>query len=123
MADLTIAEVVRAGVLETLTAVAAAGDAVSNTGAFKGRVMVTFSNAHATNPRTITIVSQETRDTELSLAVADPTVVLAAGERYAVGPFPTGIYNDTADAKVKFTYSDSGADLYAQAKKLIPAKG
>jgi hypothetical protein len=104
MAVLAVQQVNRAGVVPAPVAVAAAGDSFPN----DGRTLVEVWNDHATNPRTVTIVTQVTVDGK---AVADDAVAItSANDRKLIGPFPPDIYNDV-NGRVQLTYSDSGADM------------
>jgi len=46
-------------------------------------------------------VTQQTVDGE---AIADKTIVIPAGERHLVGPFPKTVYNDS-NGRVQLSYS------------------
>lgn len=103
MATLTVLDVTRAGVVATPASAASGGDEFAN----DGKVLAIVYNDHATDPRTITFVTQKTVD---GLSVTDLTVtVTAANDAKLVGPFPVEIYNDS-DGMVQVTYSDSAAD-------------
>lgn len=113
MATLAVSTVSRSALdvsASALAAVASGGDGFPNTGV----EFAMLYNGHATDSRTITMVTQTTVD---GLAVADKTFTLAALSYKLVGPFPTGIYND-GNSRCQFTYSDSGADLKIMALKL-----
>lgn len=56
-------------------------------------VLLYVKNGHSAQV-TITIVSSETVDEELTLAVADPTIAIAAGADNVSGPFPNSIYGN-----------------------------
>ncbi len=56
-------------------------------------------------------VTVETPNTSDGLAVADLTVALGNTNVRAIGPFPTGIYND-AQGRIKVTVS-AACDIYA----------
>lgn len=96
MAILTVAEIARAGVANTLTAAAGGGDSFAN----DGRTYFEILNGGG-GAITVTFVTQQTVD---GLAVADLAVSVAAGARTKVGPFPPSIYND-ANGRVQVTYS------------------
>lgn len=112
MAVLSVASISRAGITPSLANAASGGDSFPN----DGQVFVEVVNAHVSNPRTITFVTQATVDGQ---AVADRTVTVAAATRRFVGPFPPGQYNDGND-RVVVTYSDSAADVTIGAFKLTP---
>ena len=98
MAVLTVQQVVRAGLEPVFVAAAGGGDEFVNTGTEYLEV-VNGSGADVT----VTIVTPNTVD---GLAVTDRAVVVTAGERRKIGPFPTSIYNNS-NAKVNVTYSSA----------------
>jgi hypothetical protein len=104
MAIIAVQNISRAGLNPpTVEAVAAGGDSFPN----DGKTFVWYQNDHATEVRTLTVVTQKTVDGK---AVADDTVGVEAADDLAfVGPFPPSIYND-ANGRVQVTYSDAGAD-------------
>lgn len=104
MATLAVQVSTQTGVAITANAAAAGGDQFLN----NGKVGLWIENSHATDPRTITIVTQKTID---ALAVTDRTMTITAGEdRKWIGPFDKSIYNDSSNY-VQLTYSDSAADI------------
>ena len=98
MAVLTVQQVVRAGLEPVFVAAAGGGDEFVNTGTEYLEV-VNGSGADVT----VTIVTPNTVD---GLAVTDRAVVVTAGERRKIGPFPTSIYNNS-NSKVNVTYSSA----------------
>lgn len=112
MATLTVATAIRGlGVDLAGAACAGGGDAFANT----GQEVAVIKNASA-GSITVTFVTQATVDT---FAVPDLAVVFAAGETRAVGPFPSGIYND-ATGLLQMTYSGV-TTLTAKILKVTPA--
>lgn len=99
MATLTVETTSRSGLDITMNAAAAGGDDFANAGV----EMMLFENSTGAGI-TVTIVSSRTVDAELSLAVADPTIVVPANSLTIGGPWPTGDYND-GTGKVQMTYS------------------
>lgn len=100
MAALTVQQITRDGITPALAAAASGGDTFSNS----GREILWFQNNHASDPRTLTIVTSATVD---GLAVTDRTVtVTAVNDNAFCGPFPVATYGTT----VSLTYSDSAAD-------------
>jgi len=81
--------------LEAIAA-AAEGDEFANT----GKELLLIENG-AGSPVTLTIETIVTVDGE---AVADKDVIIPAGERHIIGPFPTTYYND-GDDLVQLTYT------------------
>jgi hypothetical protein len=106
MAVLAVQEIARAGLNPALTAAAAGGDAFPNA----GRVFLRVKNAHAANPRVVTVASQLPAGAIPQGAVKDDldVQVPALGERW-IGPFDPGSFND-ANGRVVVTY-DTEADL------------
>lgn len=106
MAALTTQNIVNAGTKPTLSAAASGGDTAE-----VGNGVNTFLrvvNAHATNPRTVTIVAPGTNS--YGQANPDPAIVVAAlGEAW----IPLRKEYDAADGtgRASITYSDSAADL------------
>lgn len=98
MAVLTVQQVVRAGLGPVFAAAAGGGDEFVNTGVEYLEV-INGSGADIT----VTIVTPNTVD---GLAVTDRAVVVTAGERRKIGPFPTSIYNNS-NSKVNVTYSSA----------------
>lgn len=96
MAVLVAQSIVRAGLTPAFAAAAGGGDEFVNT----GNEYVEVINGDATE-KTVTVVTPGTVD---GLAIADRPVVIAAGARAKIGPFPTGTYNNSA-SKVQLTYS------------------
>lgn len=103
MADLTIQDVIEAGLNATYDAAASGGDAVQN---LQGEVILHVKNANVA-ARTVTIVAQG-----ISKSVPDygdmtkgnVVVNVPASEERFIGPFPKRAFND-ANAKVQITYS------------------
>lgn len=101
MADLVTAVVNSSGkTLQDDVAAAAGGDTVE-----AGAILV-VTNAHATLPRTVTLVTPQVVDGDL--AVADRAVVVAALTSEFIR-VPSSYKNE--DGRVAVTYSDSAADL------------
>jgi hypothetical protein len=109
VADLAVESIVKTGLEPTYNAAANGGDAFVN----KGKEFVHIKNSGAAS-RTVTVVTQQTVETDL--AVADRDIVVPAGEERIVGPFPQATYND-GDGKVQMTYSDE-TDLTIAVLKL-----
>lgn len=106
MATLTVqvAEV-KTGIVPTYGACAGGGDEFVN----NGRIAIHVRNAHAADPRTVTINSQEGCNQEAGdhdIAVE----ITAANDEKVIGPFPKDRFND-GDGKVQLTYSDAAADM------------
>lgn len=99
MATLTVTAVSRAGVAAAPVAATAGagGDEFEN----DGRTLVEVVNGGGA-PITVTLDIKSTVD---GGAVTDPTVSVAAGARKRIGPFPTGVYNDTTTGRAKVTFS------------------
>jgi hypothetical protein len=96
MAILTVTTVSRAGIDIAGAAADVAGDSFPNT----GHEYLVVKNGSA-SPITVTLDIKQTVDGQ---TVTDPTVTIAAGASKIIGPFPTGIYNDT-NGRVGVTYS------------------
>jgi hypothetical protein len=96
MAILTVTPVTRAGIDIAGAAADVAGDSFPNTG---HEYLVVKNGSGA--PITVTLDIKQTVDGQ---AVTDPTVTIAAGASKIIGPFPTGIYNDT-NGRAGVTYS------------------
>ena len=104
MAALTVQRPSVAGVAQTMATAASGGDTVVN----DGNVFLRVTNAHAANPRTVTIDSPNTCDFLLAANAAhDAVVVIAALTTKIIGPFPVGRFSST----LAVSYSDSAADL------------
>ena len=106
MAALTTQNIVNAGTAPTFGAAASGGD-TAEVGNGVNTVLV-VKNAHATNPRTVTIVAPG--NNSYGQANPDPAIVVAAlGERW----IPLRKEFDAADGtgRCSVTYSDSAADL------------
>jgi len=102
MAALTPVTIVRsASGLLTMASASAGGDEFANTG--KEILLIENTGSPA---RTLTVTTEETIDGE---AVADKDITIAANSIYAIGPWPTGIYNDV-DGNVNISY-DSETNL------------
>lgn len=107
MAILVVQKPTLAGVVATKAAVTPGGDSFPNTGV----EWIEVENAHATDPRTVTIDSPGTCSFNLAANAAhDDAVVVAALTTKRIGPFPVQRFND-ANSRVQITYSDSGGDL------------
>lgn len=104
MALITPQVIVAAGIVRSFEACASGGDEFVNS----GRHFIAVINAHASDPRTITIDSQQAcnQGSDHDIAV----VITAAQDEKVFGPFPKDRFNDS-DGKVQITYSDSAADL------------
>ena len=104
MATITKQVVVLAGIVPSWEACASGGDEFLNS----GRCYISIKNAHAADPRTVTIDSQVvcSQGSDHDAVV----VVTAANDEKLIGPFPTDRFND-GDGKVQITYSDSAADM------------
>jgi len=111
MATLTVVTASRDGVDIAGAAAAGGGDAFANT----GYEVVLIKNGDGSD-HTVTFVTQQTVDGQ---AVADKAVVLTAGHTYAIGPFPTGIYND-ANSLVQMTYT-AVTSVTVKVVKVAPA--
>lgn len=96
MAALTVQDVSRSGLEAAFVACSGGGDYFQN----DGRCILEINNA-SVGDITVTIATQKTVDGK---AVADDAVVITAGERRHIGPFPPGIYNDV-NGRVQLTYS------------------
>lgn len=103
MADLATVTVTSQGVtLQDDVAAASGGDTVE-----PGALML-VTNAHATLPRTVTLVTPEVRDGNLT--VQDRAVVVAALTTELIRVPASATYKNV-DGLVNVTYSDSAADL------------
>lgn len=104
MADLTIQDIVEAGLAASYDPAAAGGDAVLN---LSGDVFLHVKNGDVSS-HTVTVTAQDSSEevpgfgamTKANLAVAVP----ASGERF-IGPFPRQAFND-AGGDVQITYDD-----------------
>ena len=120
MADLTIQDIVEAGLNASYAAASAGGDAFENTG---GNVMVHVKNGGASS-RTVTVTAQQTSSSVRgfgTMTKANVAVAIPAGEDRFIGPFPRSAFNDAA-GKVQLTYS-SQTDLTLAALRLPAAFG
>ena len=117
MAVLTVYDVDEDGQVNALTAAASGGDTASN----DGDVILFIKNAHAADPRTITVTPQDVSRTIPGLGVmtkASAAVTITAAQDYAfIGPFPVDAFNDTS-GRIVITYSDSAADLTIMALRV-----
>ena len=104
MATLSPQIIVAAGIVRAFTAAAAGGDEFVNS----GKHFIAVINAHASDPRTVTVNSQQECNQGFDHDIA--VVITAAQDEKVFGPFPKDRFNDS-DGKVQITYSDSGADL------------
>jgi hypothetical protein len=98
MATLTVTQLSIAGAADAPVAVAGGGDEFPNS----GREWVEIINGDS-NPTTVTFTTPATVQ---GVAIADPTVTVAAGARKKVGPFPPELFNN-ANGRVTMTYSNS----------------
>lgn len=99
MATLTVKSSARAA--NALTMVVPSGsDKFPNT----GREMVLVDNSASSDALTISIPTPQTVD---GLAVGDRTIVVPAGEKHLLGPFPSATYRDS-DGFVTLTTSGAG---------------
>ncbi len=96
MPTLTVNSLSRDGVDDAGVAADAGGDQFANSGAEFFRI----HNGGGAQI-TVTIATQLAVDGE---AVADKTVDVPAGESRVIGPFPTGLYNDSSN-NIQLTYS------------------
>lgn len=92
-----------AGTEAVVYVAATPGNRFLNTGAQWLRIY----NAHASQDRTITIITQQTVENK---AVDDQSVVISPQTAAVIGPFRTTLYNLPADNNVYITFS-STADL------------
>lgn len=100
MADVAVSlqAVVPAGLAETLTGSLSVANTYQTPN--DGRVFIEVANGGG-SPDTVTIITNKTIG---GLAVADRTVLVAAGATKLIGPFPPDIYND-ADGLLNWTHS------------------
>ena len=96
MTAFTVVPVTRAGVDVAGSAVSAGPDTFANT----GKEILEVNNASG-GSITVTIPVTATPD---GMAVASDVITIANGIRKAIGPFPTGIYNN-GSGNVSFTCS------------------
>lgn len=111
MAVLTVQEVNRNGfdLLGSIVAADVAGDSWPNT----GTEFLYVDNQHGSTPCTVGLDIQLSVDGQ---TVPDKTVVVAAGAKKLIGPFPTATYND-GNSRAKVTYT-SVASVKVAALKL-----
>lgn len=88
MAELTVQEIVIAGLKETFVSAAGGGDTFKNDGR-------TFFHAKNGSGGDITLTFT-TPGKIHGVAIADPTVVVTAGEERLVGPFDPSIFNNSS---------------------------
>ena len=103
MADLTIQNVVEAGLAATYANASSGGDAVLNT---NGDVVLHVKNDDVAS-KTVTVTAQRTSQNVPDfgdMSKSNIQVSIPASEDRFIGPFPKGAYNDGA-AKVQITYS------------------
>ncbi len=103
MADLTIQNVVEAGLSATYAAADSGGDAALNV---SGDVVLHVKNDDAAS-KTVTVTAQRSSQVVPDfgdMSKSDIVVSIPAGEDRFIGPFPKGAYNDGA-GKVQVTYS------------------
>ena len=96
MATLTAQSIVRTGLAASYASCDAGGDEFVNNQLEWIRVKNDDASA-----KTVTVVTQQTVD---GLAIADQEIVVAAGTVVDIGPFSSGVYNDSG-GKVQLTYS------------------
>jgi hypothetical protein len=98
MATLTVTEISRDGVdVAGVTPTAGTGDEWANT----GRELILVANASGGSIN----VTLDLKGTIDGLAITDRVVAVGAGVTKAIGPFPTGIYNDSSTGRAKATCS------------------
>lgn len=108
MADLMATTVESKGLtLQDSVAATEGGDTVP------GGVLLAVTNSHATNPRTVTLVTAPVVDGDL--AIADRAIVVAALTTEIVR-VPRS-YQDPETGRVSITYSDDAADITVLAFK------
>lgn len=101
MAAIAVTTLAQTGTAEAAkTAVSAGGDTVVN----DGLVILRIENAHATDPRTVTVDSivQCNQGADHNLAVVVPALTTVEA-----GPFPANRFGNP----LSLTYSNAGADL------------
>ncbi len=103
MATLAVQNTTKLGAAVTMNAAAAGGDTFLN----DGRTVIIVRNAHAANPRTVTI----TPAGEVEGVAVDPiALVVVALTQAVLGPFPPRYVNNQF-GQAAITYSDSAADV------------
>ena len=108
MATLTVGQIDRSsGATYSLVSAAAGGDVFAN----NGKTFLVARNANGAATRTVTFAITQLVD---GVTPAGKAVTIAASTTKVLGPFPTGIYNNTS-GQVAVTYSDSAADITVQA--------
>lgn len=112
MATLTVAAAARTGVDIVGVAPDAAGDEWANTG--KEVLLVNNASAGSIN------VTLDIKSTVDGAAVTDPVVAVGAGVTKMIGPFPTGIYNDSGTGRAKATCSAT-ASVTVKVMQVAPA--
>ena len=119
MAELTVEDIVEAGLNATYNAADVAGDAALNN---NGDVMLHVKNADASST-TVTIAAQKastSKDGFGTVSKANAVVAVpASGDRF-IGPFPREAFNDAAN-KLVISYSSVTALTIAVLK--VPAAG
>ena len=112
MADLTIQEIVEAGLAATYASAAAGGDTVLNV---DGNLVLHVKNGD-TASKTVTVTVQRTSRKVADfgeMSKSDAQVSIPAGEDRFIGPFPRGAFNDGA-GKVRIGYSGTtGVEIAA----------
>lgn len=96
MAVLTVQTIAIAGLEPTYAAAAGGGDSFPNT----GDQFLHVKNG-GVGDVTVTLTTPATVE---GVAIADPTVVVTAGEDRMIGPFPPSIFND-GNGRVAVGYS------------------
>lgn len=105
MATLSVQTIALAGITPTFAAVAAGGDEIPN----DGNTFVEVVNSSGANAYTLTFTTSATVE---GVAVADPTVAVAVSSRKKIGPFHTGVFNNSSSrVAVAYTGSAPATDL------------
>jgi hypothetical protein len=100
MAILTVQKIVPGGLEPAaLAAAAGGGDSFQNT----GNEFVEINNGDVSD-KTVTVEAQQNCNFGVDSNDHNHAVVVTAGERRLIGPFPTDKYND-ANGRVQLTYS------------------
>ena len=109
MATLSVATIIRAGIVPAYTSCSAGGDKFTN----DGKTFVHLRNTTSNATRTVTFVTPKTIS---GLGVADHAVTMSAASERIVGPFPKDTFNSTSGF-VAMTYS-AVTNLTVQARKI-----
>lgn len=110
MALLTTQSITRTGLEAAYSSCSAGGDTFTNS----GYELIHVKNGHSA-AQTVMVA---TPATSYGLAIADPAIEITAGEDRFIGPFPTALFNGSADT-VSLSYS-STTSLTIAVLKLIP---